>query len=450
MALSLTLFFIIIFFAFCLVCKFSCENGLVFLWGAIFVIPSLILSIGIISFFNVYTLLIVTFSFFFFNNTLYRKAFISFCRKYIKQIFFLIIAYLFLIIFSETVPLKDQLYDCIRELLQILIIIETFIIANNKNFFTIHLCKTLFILILCNIVYSCVFEIVFRMNYAGVPLYVLLGMDNSDYVVDMINVQRGIIDFRLQSIFGHPISLGQYYLLIVPIFLRKHIQLSKNMRLFTVFVLSLCIVLSGTRGAIFPLFLILGLYAIKNQKNQGPRIYIFIPLLILLYVFIPLQSQRIIDKYFDSLITYVQFWDDDKQAKSEITGSSLSMRLDQISAAQHEIKDNKLCGRGRTYREYYQNKNGQLHPELLGYESFILLKLVEQGWIGLFLFVFLIIYMYKILRRERCNAYILALLFIAYFSSILMTGIRPFSFLILGMSGIVIATSNKSKNILLS
>ena len=436
--------------SFFLVNKSSCENGLIFLWGAIFVIPSLILSIGVISFLNVYTLLIIIFSFFFFYNTVYRKAFVSFYKKYAKQLIFLIIAYLFLIIFSETVPFKEQLYDCIRELLQILIIIETFIIAKSNDSFTIHLCKILFILILCNIVYSCVFEIVFRMNYAGAPLYVLLGMNYNEYVVDMINVQRGIFDFRLQSIYGHPISLGQYYLLIVPIFLCKYIQLSKNMKLFTVFALSLCIVLSGTRGAIFPLFLILGLYAINNQ---GSRIYnklLFIPLLILLYVFIPLQSQRNIDKYCDSLITYIQFWDDDKQARSEITGSSLSMRLDQMSAAQREIKDNKLCGKGRTYREYYQNKNGQLHPELLGYESFILLKLVEQGWIGLFLFVFLIIYIYIILRRERCNAYILTLLFIAYFSSTLMTGIRPFSFLILGMSGIIIATSNKSRNIILS
>ena len=126
-------------------------------------------------------------------------------------------------------------------------------------------------------------------------------------------------------------------------------------------------------------------------------------------------------------------------AKSEIEGSSMSMRFEQFEAANDEIKDNPLFGKGRIYREYYQDHHNQLHPKLLGYESFVLLKLVEQGWIGLCMFILLIFYMYRIFKKTYCNVWILQLLFIAFFLSTLMTGIRPFSFLILGMSAVIVS-----------
>ena len=158
-----------------------------------------------------------------------------------------------------------------------------------------------------------------------------------------------------------------------------------------------------------------------------------LPFLIVFYTFMPLQTQRNIDKHFISFTTYIQFWDDTKQNKSEIKGSSMSMRFEQFEAANDEIKDNPLFGKGRTYRDYYQEEHNQLHPKLLGYESFALLKLVEQGWIGLCMFVALILYMYHIFKKTCCNVWILQLLFIVFILSTLMTGIRPFSFLLLGL-----------------
>ena len=125
----------------------------------------------------------------------------------------------------------------------------------------------------------------------------------------------------------------------------------------------------------------------------------------------------------------------------------MSMRFEQFVAANNEIRNNPLFGEGRGYREYYQEKHNQLHPKLLGYESFVLLKLVEQGWVGLFMFIILILYMYYVFKKSHCNTWILQLLFIAFFLSTLMTGIRQFSFLVLGLSAIIISQTSSNNHI---
>ena len=152
-----------------------------------------------------------------------------------------------------------------------------------------------------------------------------------------------------------------------------------------------------------------------------------------------------INQQTSDFLTYIQFWDDRKQNKSNLSGSSVSMRLEQFEAATNEIKNNPLFGRGRVYREYYQNQHSQMHPKLLGYESFILLILVEQGWIGLLFFIIITFSMYQIFRKRTNNVTILRLIFIAYILSTLITGIRPYTFLILGLTASILINSKNIK-----
>lgn len=440
MAVILKVFIAVYLVIFLIVTRYSCKNGIIFFWASLFIVPSLLLlNTYIISFINVYLLQIIIISISFVLHKEYRKALFSFFYNNKKPILTLIIAYISIIIFSSTVPLNHQICNLLQELLEISIIVESLIVAQKNNLFVRKLCIVLSILILCNIVYSFVCEIFLRTNFAGTPLYLLMGQEDNKYYTDMINIQRGIMDFRLQSIFAHPLSLGQYFLLLVPIFLCKSQMLNERFRWFMIILLSIGIFLSGTRGALFPLLLIIGLFLMKEKIRFVYKLILMLPFLIVLYTFMPFNFQRDVDKYFTSFATYIQFWDDTKQSKSEIEGSSMSMRFEQFEAANDEIKDNPLFGKGRIYREYYQDHHNQLHPKLLGYESFVLLKLVEQGWIGLCMFILLIFYMYRIFKKTYCNVWILQLLFIAFFLSTLMTGIRPFSFLILGMSAVIVS-----------
>ena len=448
MAILIRIFLIVLFVVILVINRRSCKNGIILFWASLFIVPSVLLNVHIISFINVYNLQILIISIFFFLNKSNRKDIILFCRSYNIPILVLLGVYLTIILFSEKVPLKSQIYSLLKEILEILIIIETLIVAKKNHLLIRQIYFILPILILCNVVYSIIYEIGLRTNPAGLPLYILLGKENNEYLADMIDVSRGIMDFRLQSIFGHPLSLGQYFLLIVPMFLCKTKYLDERIKWLSVVFLCVMIFLSGTRGALFPLIFIFGLYLIKQKVQFVYKMFFMLPFLIVLYSLIPLQLQRNIDKYVDSFTTYIQFWNDKKQSKSEIGGSSMSMRFEQFAAANDEIKNNPLFGEGREYREYYQEKYNQQHPKLLGYESFVLLQLVEQGWIGLCVFIVLILYMYYIFKKSHCNIWILKLLFIAFFLSTLMTGIRQFSFLILGMSAIVITTSQNRKTLI--
>lgn len=126
----------------------------------------------------------------------------------------------------------------------------------------------------------------------------------------------------------------------------------------------------------------------------------------------------------------------------------MEMRVDQFKAAQIEITNNICFGKGKGYREFYQNKYHTLHPKLLGYESLLILKLVEEGYIGLLFYLMMIGYLYIFFRKKTYNTKLLSLLYFAYILSTVMTGIRPHSLLILGLTSIVIISTSPKKRII--
>lgn len=444
MSIYIQVFIICYFVLYIIINKLSTKNGIIMFWISLFIIPYPILSLSFISFFQFITIEIIISSFSFWCNYIYRKELLCFCRKKIKSIIALIIVYSSLILFSETVPYKDQFYNLLNELLFFLIIIETFIFASHSKDNKTYLIKAITYSLLINIVYSLICEAYLQINFAGRPLYILLGMDSNEYLIDMIESARGVFSFRMQSTFGHPLSLGQYFLILVPIYFCSSSNIGNKIRITTIIFLIISIFLSGTRGAIFPFILIATIFLIKFSKIKLMKYGLLsFCLLIIIYTLLPIKAQVSINQQMSDFSTFIQFWDDKKQNKSNVSGSSISMRIEQFDAATNEIRNNPLFGKGRAYREYYQNQHSQLHPKLLGFESFVLLKLVEQGWIGLVFFIIIIFTMYKIFKERTYNIIILKLIFIAYILSTLITGIRPYSLLILGLTASILAINSK-------
>ena len=116
----------------------------------------------------------------------------------------------------------------------------------------------------------------------------------------------------------------------------------------------------------------------------------------------------------------------------------MEMRFNQFDAAQKEISANPILGRGYGYREHWQNKHNGPHPDLLGYESVLILYLVERGWLGLMFFFIITFYIYKLFCKETTNRTIVNLIFLGYILSIVMTGVRPFTFLFVCLSSSVV------------
>lgn len=401
-------------------------------WIGIFLIPYPIENSRLFGLNNVYwQALAISFSGIF-NKTILQCIKNVFLQNRKILNFFLIFDIIFILL-SSTVPSLFQFRYAVIDYLSLFFILLTYQYSKVDIKFPLTLTKGVTIAILINIIFCLYFELLLGFNPTGTPLYILMGAEDNMTVVDMIESARGSLNLRLQSITGHPLSLGQYFLLLLPLYM---LLTNRNSRFSTITAISITIIifLTGTRGAIIPSLLIWCYFIFINKLHiVFKRIMLIILLIIAFFQFIPSQHEQKINNIINTYAASLAFWDDNLQSKTSIGGSNMAMRFEQFKAAQNEIKDNPFWGKGLGYREYYQIKHQDVHPVLLGYESFVLLKLVEQGWIGLlfYLIIFWILYL-QFRKRVKLKSYI-TITFITLLISELMTGIRPYSFLILGM-----------------
>ena len=300
-------------------------------------------------------------------------------------------------------------------------------------------------MLIYNIVYCIFFEIIVGVNPAGMPLYFLLGQDDNDFIVDMVESERGALNFRAQTVYRHPLSLGQYMLVLLPLFLMRGKYISN---LIISLLICILIVLSGSRGAVVPMILVLLISIIKISHLNLRKTIALIAIIIAAISIIPNKQWKKISKEVDPFVASLAFWDDQKQKDNDISGSSMEMRLDQFDAAIEEIDENPVFGRGYGYRDYYIFMHNDLHPDLLGFESVLLLYLVERGWLGLIFFFIMAFYIYKLFQEETSAKTIIFLVFLGYLLSIIMTGVRPLTLLFVCLScSIVCGLASRDENL---
>lgn len=110
------------------------------------------------------------------------------------------------------------------------------------------------------------------------------------------------------------------------------------------------------------------------------------------------------------LITYNyfgQFFDDiiytiTHSESSDVTGSSLSMRISQLNAAYHYVENNLIFGKGL-------NAIGvavERIPDLLGGESLLFYVLINRGIVGIFSLLLLLGYVFFFLMKRKCYSII--------------------------------------------
>lgn len=408
----------------------SYKKGIYLIWLTLLLTPIIILQTGIKLGVSMMTLLmlesIVSELRFSERRTLWR----SFVEGNHNIIVLYIIVSMATVFFSQSVPIGIQMHRVLDEMSILLFSLQSYLSARDNRSFSTVLFKMVCGIILFNIFYCFIFEVVIGINPAGLPLYMLLGIDDEEFLVDAIESERGAISFRAQTVYGHPLSLGQYLLAFLPLFFIKD-----NGKFKFLFILIICIliVLSGTRGAMAPLVVLL-LLSINRWINVSlPKWILFITLALSLF-FVTNRQWGNFTKVVEPYVAGFMFWDDSKQKDNDIQGSSMEMRFDQFDAALKETEDCPILGRGYGYREYWQNLHNGPHPDLLGYESLIVYYLVERGWIGLVFFFFLTCYILKVFRRSTSETGVVKLVFLGYYMSIIMTGVRPLTMLFVCLS----------------
>ncbi len=359
-----------------------------------------------------------------------------------------VLAYLFvslmIVFLSQTVPLIEQLRLLFVEMVMLLFALQTFLLVQTEYGSAMILKKILCSAIIFNLLFCVVFEVVIGINPAAMPLYILLGVDDNQFIVDMIDAERGNMSFRAQTIYRHPLSLGQYMLVMLPLFFRGKRWI---INLFFILIACSLVFLSASRGAMAPMALVLFLYIIKNLKtdlkSNLKRLVFVLVVFIIGLSFVPNRIWKNVSVEMEPIVASLQFWDDEKQEDNDISGSSMEMRINQLNASFIEIEDNPVFGRGYGYREYWMYKHNDLHPDLLGFESVLVYYLVERGWIGLLFFFAMAYYIYRLFSKNMVDKTIIRYIFIGYILSIIMTGVRPLTLLFVCLTCSIVYSSSE-------
>ena len=181
-------------------------------------------------------------------------------------------------------------------------------------------------------------------------------------------VVEGRLFGRISSVFNHPMTYGLFLGLSLTYIYSVRDSLKKYQLIIIFSGLVLAIFLCGIRSPIGALFVTLIVFLGLTHKV---KLMLQIGLLGGLAYFI-LSMIPEMNSYVGSI-----FSDD----KSNVSGSSLDMRLTQLEGCFHEIRNNPIFGKGYSWDTYYIQKYGD-HPVILSFESIAFSILCDGGFLG--------------------------------------------------------------------
>jgi hypothetical protein len=284
---------------------------------------------------------------------------------------------------------------------------------NNKglNFFN-------FLLIIVSSIIVVYAFINYVLKYNPYIAYVSMVSDSEDLSNKFIEEQRGILDGRVSSVFTHPLQLGQFIVLIFTYFLYEFREkLHPLVRGVFLTLFFICAVLTGSRAALVPIFVVGLIYMLQFSTPKLLRYIIGgVVLISFVYVNLPKDTQAFVN-------ANVMFWDDRVAEKSDIQGSSKEGRLGQVELAISVISDNPILGKGLKYK----NNHEEMMPKgIVGAESIFILTMIEGGFLGLIVFLFFYYKLYKLLKKRCVSKFDISrvnALCMSFFISICLTGI---------------------------
>ena len=278
--------------------------------------------------------------------------------------------------------------------------------------------------LLISMIIACIYGL-FLMNLNGLnpyTSYLSSYFHQQDYAYTyLMNAGDSRISFSssrsIQSTMSHPMRWALYICFLVIIVIVFLIN-EKNKLLFLFFILFIFLLLfnlliSGVRTGLVTLLIAGTFYLIKN-KNM--KILLFSGILIF-FISIIITSNK-------DFINISNSFTNSNGTKSDISGSSISLRLEQLEGCFTEIKNNYLLGKGYGWTNYYQSKNGD-HPVILAFESIIFVILCNNGIIGLFIWAYFFYLLARLNRKlffDKISILILDVIIIVYFSFSIGTG----------------------------
>jgi hypothetical protein len=288
------------------------------------------------------------------------------------------------------------------------------------------------------------------------PYIILVNLmyDGFDFLSDFYDEGRGLLTSRISGTQDHPLTWGQMLGVILSFFFlmqhgdKKNVSqpIIRNKGLSVLFFIGIVLILiniflTGSRSALFVVFVCLGFVFLSFSLRKKIK-YIVIGGVCIFFTIIIISAYSSSSK-IDALIAYVSFWDEKKAENAEIGGSSVFMRTEQLNST-FEILEGGYQLFGLGYGTAYlaspsvqRNQDAPINEltriqkinDLLGFESVLFRKLVEQGCVGLFFFLYFYFKVYWFIRKkqiqqEKRKVFIVDAFFLSYLGTIIITGIQ--------------------------
>lgn len=323
----------------------------------------------------------------FFFRCNFKKAFMRFPLK--NEFLLVLISYFISSIFSRN-PFSNTILNTIQVLINDYLIIIAIWFSIRKKYQLQLLIKSLGIIVIIATIYGIVAFITNSNPIIEFEMSLLPTELNKMSLADQTN--RGL---KAQSFFLSPTNFGAYialFWLILTMLYSKYKHLfyisTRNYTIITGLII-VATTLIKTRSSIFSFFLILVLLMIK--KKFWVSKYAF-PLTIVTLLFIPFILENIAP-YITSIF--------DSDSK-EITGSSIDMRMNQLSIILDFFLQNPITGLGIGSMDFVRARNWDIY----GAESIWFWLLLERGIIGTLSFIWIFISVIKKLSTTRTNLYL--------------------------------------------
>ena len=224
---------------------------------------------------------------------------------------------------------------------------------------------------------------------------------------------------------AHPLDWGQCCIVLIGsalILFKQILPLKKQVTLF--FLIFCNCVMTGSRSCIFPIMLFIGLYMLMFFKDSLKR-HKWKLLMIAMLAFASLSSMN--SSVRTSVMAVLMPWNSEASKDAGVGGSSVELREEQLENSLEFVGDRNF-GTGMGYGLVHNRKEseGDLFQNAHGLESVVFVTVIEQGAAGLICF-FIFYYLLFKFSSNYSNGqvkYVLAILFICYLLSLVMTGIR--------------------------
>lgn len=244
------------------------------------------------------------------------------------------------------------------------------------------------------------YNLAYSMGYSGL----------TEGITENYEIYGGRIFGRIFSVFKHPmtyaLNLGLFFIITTYAF-----RTTKKILVPMLLIIGVAILTCGARTPIAAIAISILVVLLYLRKM---KMFVYgAALFCIFYFIIPLISPDMAD-YVLSIVN---------SKKGDVSGSSLQMRLDQLSGCFDIIRDNPIFGKGLDWTTQYLTVH-TVHPKLLAFESLIFVVICNMGIVGVVVWLIYIFKQYKFvisIKDKEIGSLILAL-FCYYICFTCLTG----------------------------